>query len=116
MKANELRVGNLVNYDQALHIIGGHSILMIEEGKDIELFKPILLTEEWLVKFGFRTEYPLSNERNYYNNNKYVSINYFNGGFRLNVNRLIYGGIKIRYIHQLQNLYFSLTGEELELK
>ena len=70
--------------------------------------EPIPLTEEWLVKFGF------DNLGDYG-----WGIGYFHIRFR-NIhkfhfpleNRLV----RIKYVHQLQNLYFALTNEELKLK
>ena len=70
--------------------------------------EPIPLTEEWLVKFGFD------------NLGAYGwGIGYFHIRFRnihkfyfLLENRLV----RIKYVHQLQNLYFALTNEELKIK
>ncbi len=83
---------------------------------------PIPLTEEWLIKMGFNTEY----------NAGYIGIdvactdfvlatpeNKTDGGdgFRWLYNQ---GGVylltPLKYVHQLQNLFFSLTGEELTIK
>ena len=60
----------------------------------IEQVLPIKLTEEWLLKFGFDIEWLLSDSKCYYvliNNKK----------------------IRIKFVHSLQNLFFSLCGEEL---
>jgi hypothetical protein len=37
-------------------------------------------------------------------------------GFYFQYPSLYSGEIKIKYVHQLQNLYFALTGEELKIK
>lgn len=122
MKANELRLGNLIK-------IGGNTIdtyqiytpkkvtLAIlneiagenEERPDAELsvFIPIPLTEEWLLKFGFKQD-------GFYNSaERWVYLN--NILFKGNGHYILchYPLCMIKYVHQLQNLYFALTGEEL---
>ena len=71
----------------------------------IQQCDPIPLTEEWLIKFGFIKVW---------NNYRLKPLGY------LIDNRLITVGSNylrhIKYVHQLQNLYFALTGEELQLK
>lgn len=80
------------------------------------LCRPIPLTPEWLEKLGFEKEekdgksvgiekyYVFTNEPFVYN-----SIH----GYWLHGRHM---GIQPTYLHQLQNLYFALTGKELELK
>jgi hypothetical protein len=80
-------------------------------------FKPIPLTEEWLIKFGFEsrieTTYSLGYSRDY----KVHSLN----GFTYNSIQAAWWYHRLldkqpEYVHQLQNLYFALTGEELTIK
>lgn len=123
MKAEELRKGNYVQggvlaipkwgiYSDGVTKLTSFGIYTIDEGYD--KFKPILLNEEWLFKFGFEGySLDLKSAR--------IHFRYVDGrpecfdliqddkvvGFR-------YGGV--RYVHQLQNLYFTLTGKELEIK
>lgn len=114
MKNTELRIGNILNYTTAEGdilpaIIDWQDLKWISE--DPEGFNlvhtEIQLTEEWLLKFGF---------------NKNITIDLyptFNKGV-INVNDGIvyivnFGFVNhIKYVHQLQNLYLSLTGEELK--
>jgi hypothetical protein len=68
--------------------------------------EPIPLTEEWLLKLGFKNEH----------NPIYFSIDgfyieYKNDEFTTEVGECSY--LVLEYVHQLQNLYFALTGEEL---
>ena len=70
-------------------------------------YKPIQLTEEWLVKFGFIKRTPTG----YYFDMGRMSINL--PDFEYKNIRI---DVKLKYVHQLQNLYFALTGEELTIK
>jgi hypothetical protein len=119
MKANELRIGNLVNY--------GDSPLIVDINvlRDLDVYnkhkiKPIPLTEEWLVKLGFKHQYKLIKSEDFFvieiNSDSKLYINLNKMEFRI---YKAYIGIayssKIHFVHQLQNLYFALTGEELTL-
>ena len=136
MKANELRIGNLVEFDNSVGVLDGISIHgeIILEWKgsiidifieDIELINPIPLTEEWLVRFGFYQSknkwgntFHLMNEDGitadftveHWTNTK-ESSPYKNYWLidKLGKPRQYY------HVHQLQNLYFALCGEELTL-
>ena len=73
--------------------------------------KPIILTETWLIKFGFK-------KNNNWFSNDLFEIDIESRGLHV---RLIMGGsskylLHIKYVHQLQNLYFALTGEELTME
>jgi len=75
-------------------------------------FKPIPITEEWLLKFGF-----------FKHNNAYVlekpNENIMNFKFSI-WSDFTYNSsefpVELKYVHQLQNLYFALTGTHLKLK
>ena len=112
IEAKDLRIGNYLEhpysngYCQVNTIDNEH--LNIGEGnviEDINDFKPIPLTEEWLIKFGFKEL-----KRNVW----FISDK---DGFQIilenSIFRLKYLRKHIKYVHQLQNLYFALTGEEL---
>lgn len=72
---------------------------------DIDI-DPIKLTEEVFLTFGFT-----KNDNNYWFHPMVTNSIYGSNGFYMsNVTP------EIKYVHQLQNLYFALTGEELELK
>lgn len=126
MKATELRIGNLVNGPHGVAEITeiGHQDGWAEYFEyredvsrafdfEIQMINPIPLTEEWLKKFGFYTVA----------GRWYIEI--YNGARAIVVNRIIVEIhdelirtflCDIKYVHQLQNLYFALTGEELEIK
>lgn len=90
----------------------------IEEEKEAPV-EPIPLTEEWLIKFGFKKGY-----NTYYSyleiwDSLYIVISKYNAIYisessDINGQALQVGNFE--YVHQLQNLYFTLTGKDLELK
>ncbi len=123
MKATELRIGNYLELSTR-----GEDVVIVEEIlRDefiicnvtsnewmIQDYKPILLTEQWLRDFGFGFRY--FDELD----NKVFGL----GELKVIIKKtVIYFGIwnvlftkfkkQIKYIHQVQNLYFALTGKEL---
>jgi hypothetical protein len=83
----------------------------------------ILLTEEWLLKFGFKKEnntiYSISDKLSSSEVGKWYFFKNENNSFTPHIkreNKFSWIGKEIKYVHQLQNLYFALTGEELLLK
>ena len=126
MKENELRIGNYIIKGNGaigqIYIIDpiNDSYGLSSEGSDIvmrynfEQLKPIPLTEEWLLKFGFKERDDEGYRDIRIRNKLYLAIDLKKWeaiiGYKIEWTR----PIKIRYVHQLQNLYFALTGEELE--
>lgn len=124
IKATELRIGNYITYQGEQITVEGVSVsgyLYHSKGQfDGSIgsayvpFKPIPLTEEWLVKFGFEKT------RDYNLSTKPKMYKIFKLSLRLMANEYTFcyenSFRKIEYVHQLQNLYFALTGEELILK
>ena len=105
MKASELRIGNLIQIDipnSYVESVTWEIIRDLEQDPQEDSFKPISLTEEWLKKFGFK--YDVDTDCYHYYN---FILN------KLFVMMDIDIHICIKYVHQLQNLYFALTGEEL---
>jgi hypothetical protein len=128
MKANELRIGNLVEYNgnviDCVDVMCDGINTKDIEGINIVFIHPIPLNEEWLLNFGFSTtDYKKG----------YIGIDHKAGGIITDfvltyplVNgvfqkHFIWEHSKFKYqelkhVHQLQNLYFALTGEELTIK
>lgn len=120
MEAKELRIGNLVyqiaewgepidkklvEWSGDIWYRVGECLLYLED------FEPIPLTEEWLVKFGFENlDFP--NEFNF--GSFCVRLNTKDRIFRYITND---GNVRpvIKHVHQLQNLYFALTENELKI-
>jgi hypothetical protein len=110
MTANELRIGNLV--DTAVGIIRVEEIpLKSNPLYNTNALHAIPITEEWLLKFGFeRHPWGLVINGLLFRDNiktpcKELTLEVGNG-FKT----------KVGYVHQLQNLYFVLTGEELNIE
>ena len=116
MKATELRIGNWYQ----VMTIGGYwdnRTMTIEnlksiDGCSIDVAKTIPLTEEWLKRFGFE-KYNLNNFTLswggvlfYYR----ISDRSFRKGYQV-MEKICF--TEVKYVHQLQNLYFAITGEEL---
>lgn len=121
MKANELRIGNYYEYfivDKLdsrkewwqLSKIDTTDLSYLVNNDDDEDFRPIPLTEEWLFKLGFELNgcnFELPNFRFHITK----PANY--DGFLFCVGCFVITE-KIQYVHQLQNLYFTLTNEEIK--
>ena len=125
MEAKELRIGNyihpLLDKKEVAEICYiGENDFGYERLSDKEYFqgnsiKPIPLTEEWLVKFGFELE----DEKIYYHLDSYEDIYITKTSYSFSIyNATHFTNIKqgIKHVHQLQNLYFALTNEELIIK
>lgn len=128
MNTNELRIGNwvsekvlgcrqVVTVDPLYFGINtGQGIYSIEHNN----LEPIPLTEEWLLKFGFEK---VNNElTNIAPLNLPCTFNLPNTPFSFCQGKLILTTstgdfcVNTEYVHQLQNLYFALVGEELKIK
>jgi hypothetical protein len=137
MKKEDLRIGNIINFSfggiSDISPFGFANVAFMTKYDDDELFgkcfKPVPLTEEWLINFGFKkigwtkscikdrgingdknkTYHKLikrSSDALIVNGNEYSYVknkykNFVNG--------------KVEYVHQLQNLHFALTGKELTI-
>ncbi len=128
MKAEELRIGNYVIVNNETDIVSkviliGIETVIVDFKKGIMSLPvtnviPIELTEDWLIRFGFLKEI-----RGGFNSNLY-----YKNGFLVELHKSLtsddfaYGERKpngetlwIDSVHQLQNLYYALSGEELIL-
>lgn len=134
MKPQDLRIGNWVVLDWTgdKHSLNEEvQILNFQVLKEFETgdrqYSGILLTEEWLEKFGLIKKY-LKNpfEEGGYDlkedgNRWYSWVDKGTFNLEIQTNGEIWFEIyscyrHIQYVHELQNLYFSLTGKELTIK
>jgi len=107
LTANELRIGNLVYYCDEVAIVDVNSIKLVTINH--KGFSPIPLTEEWLVKLGFEKYGNGLNAIFHIKTIEFIS-HPFNDVFYMRNSPCT---VHIKSIHQLQNLYFALTGKEL---
>lgn len=119
IQANELHIGNLVYFNGNVEwSITAEDIVFADSNSESfnEQYKPISLTEEWLLRFGFKEK------RGFYSllitdvvqNNVPLTIMCYPKKNRLWVH---IGDHSLPYfnyhVHQLQNLFHLLTGKEL---
>jgi hypothetical protein len=120
MKLSSIRVSNLINFSEL-----GNQPKSVEANLfHLEIISqgstacsPIPLNEEWLINFGFQ---------------RFGNSAYFFDQYMLDEAYLVSGGFDFRqiissarslslkryvkYVHELQNLYFDLTDKELTIK
>lgn len=134
MDSKELRIGNYVKYEGyecyreineiSKHCIKYHDPILMPYCEAPE--KPVLvgipLTEEWLIKFGFEKKeekrYSIVHYRQTLDmassiredENDFLPLYQDDLGCGFNTLRWV------SYVHQLQNLYYALTKQELTIK
>lgn len=124
MDTHELRLGNHIMFSEDGTVfevtsidINGMGVRNEDEEIWIEhdVFEPIPLTEQWLLELGFRRHHAdYSNDvlyiKNVPNNNEFewgVYPNELGSGIQIQYRR------KLKYIHELENIYFSITNINL---
>jgi hypothetical protein len=126
MKSTELRIGNLIYYSQSpesdqpydvvkTNLNDIHS-LQLKESMDLR-YAPIPLTEQWFEKFGgYKSEIELCSYRLFSVTRDYdfCKVELIDGDFYWWCDQII-GDTCITYVHELQNLFFALTRQELEI-
>lgn len=134
MKASELRIGNLVGLNLAefkenffrMIEIADHACVVTDRIRDnttnvdreyfeCEELEAIPLTAEWLERFGFEKYEDTEGEKLTRHGkillNKRFALRYSD----TNDDWYYSTAIVVQHVHQLQNLYFALTGTELTL-
>lgn len=122
--ARELRIGNIVEpitmspimvtgITQQKTLDGIFTLIFVDYGESFlqEHLNPIPLTEEWLIKFGFECF-----QEGWYGINPYALQFEFTWNIYDGIIRWKGSAVKCNYVHQLQNLYFALTGTELTIQ
>lgn len=124
LTAKDLRIGNLVNCfsDSSIFPIKDHAILAGDlvdlwsgemEKRGIEV-RGIPLTQEWLFKFGFVDDGKIWFGREGDTDRERIMLfrdDTIKDGFCM-----MWGGSHVMhqiYVHQFQNIFFALTGNEL---
>lgn len=121
IRAKDLRIGNWLIINNGTEFEKVHEVIWHNLGLDPTHLVGIPLTEEWLIKLGFEKE----------QNTGYANPNLFfwyhkNIAIFVDDDGLLYLGYDnneyyecisinnypIQFVHELQNLYHALTGEE----
>jgi len=134
MKANELRIGNLIQYKiedlldvrkvfNEVNVVDSMDISYISDCEKLNsehTYSPIPINKEWLVNLGFK-RIEQDDKGNELCNTLYSISHKGNLGtidldlWQWDSWQFDNCSYSIKYVHQLQNLYFALTGEELTL-
>lgn len=126
IEASELRIGNWIKNGIGEDFKANAQTIcyFYESQSTLGAFSPIPLTEEWLERFGLTKKIMPDSTPHYTNDNVDFEPGVSpdgKGGFMYCI--LVDSSTEtwqyithVQYVHQLQNLYFALTGEELELK
>lgn len=98
--ASELRLGNLVSLPSGVMY---RVDIIYKNYEMLKHWRPIRITELLLIKLGF-------------NNNIFEHIFEIEEFYLTKEEDCFFkNSSEIKYVHQLQNLYFALTGSELQL-
>ena len=117
MKANELRIGNWFIEKNEIKQFDGDFYHLLD-------MKPIPLTVEWLLKFGFEdvdlnmsgSNWLVKEQKGIWRQAIRIAYNERSEEWSLTLECVSPPTLSIatiKYVHQLQNLYFALTGKEL---
>jgi len=125
MESKELRIGNwLLDGFGKYYQAEVADLVLLASRPDTKECNPVLLTPEILEKAGFiannvgagfvSMEYRILINTT---GDSFYLRNYFEGGFIWGFNNGIEIGTPktVKFTHQLQNLYFALTGSELPI-
>lgn len=143
MKAEELRIGNLLVLSDTGESFTVTGMMLDSHGPKIygqtysgeycsprdNQCKPVILTEDWLLRAGFRKtrKYPEIYDKNVFiletnlpiklilcgNKGFFDCYSDYNPSFKKHGINFITTNSGVTKLHQLQNLYFALTGNEL---
>jgi len=129
LSAQDLRIGNLHLYTvedkhdergvwDELAVIDAEDLVYLSNYPDDNNYKPVPLTEDWLLRAGFYSEEFFEDSRPIYvldidgEESFYVdwdTLQPVETGYNI-------AKVKIEHVHQLQNLFFAIRGKELEFK
>ena len=98
--ANELRIDNYVQFDTlTVYKVD----IIYKDYVMLRRWEGVPLTEQWLIKFGFvKTDYNCFEFGDFILNDDFIMMD-------------IDITIQLKYVHELQNLYYSLFKKELVL-
>lgn len=112
---NIYRIGNFIKYKNNIKEIDFEDLKLFSQiDSDVSDYKRFHITKDSLIDFGFK-------ESNLDEDNSWLKLKYLELEFRSDEScdfkevylRLNKTDIVVKYVHELQNLYFALTGSEL---
>lgn len=120
LEAKDLRQGNYVYFNGknkkigSVYFIFDKTVALNQRHDvfyDLKYLEPIPLTEEILLRLGFEKELD-----NFYRKNKIcmIEILFHDNGIIVSSQSVCLSSVK--YLHDIQNLYYSLYKQELTLK
>jgi len=134
MKTNELRIGNYLNGKQGRVIVTeirtNNSVKIHDNTSSFYVgicLTPIEITKEWLFNFGFKdiglnmsgSNWLVKEQKGIWRQAIRIAYNERSEEWSLTlecVSPPTLSIARLKYVHQLQNLYFALTGNELNCK
>lgn len=108
MKSNEVRVGNFILFSGVKTKVIPQDFATQCRGinsSEMPNFKPIQLNEDWLLSAGFELVNKIGTIKRLRKNQLFQ--------IRMIDMEIFYEHKRIDFVHELQNLFFSLVGEEL---
>lgn len=125
MQITDLRINNYVLYNKDIVRIKeisqdarGCYFLAFDDGRQagIDAIMPLRITQEWLPKLGFREVYRSENRVRFEVPEKFLKYDIDLCLNKILEGLMVYGNyVKCTGVHQLQNLYHSLTGHEIRV-
>lgn len=115
LKSSELRIGNWVYLPSKkwqYQISSGQDIEEIEDSGDAE---PIEITPHRLEMFGFHRRTGLGGNVFYSLHTGSIELEWDEDSMGVAIEGQFLTVEHVKHVHQLQNLYFAITGKELEL-
>lgn len=118
LEPKDLRIGNIVRYNcdgKEIHFIKQCDL----DKTSLSFFEPETLTYEWVQMLGFECRKIYDAVYEHVHESKTNDFRLFEctvSDPSLFEIKFDLSEIEVKYVHQLQNLHFALTGVELELK
>jgi hypothetical protein len=123
MNEKDLRIGNWIKYPSGIY----YQVDMIYKNYTmLKIWKPIKITAEILLNCGFKIDFEYGENELVYYVKKYKSRKGVVNILSIDSNGLVQISpksddsiciclCKVKYLHELQNLYFSLAKKELKV-
>jgi len=125
MNVTDLKITNLVNYKDQIFTVteifqnekNDYSVKIENDYECLSVsadsIQPITINEDWLEKFGFLRTYSSDHRIRYERPETFIKYDIDLSSKKIVEGLKIYGNtIKCKYIHEFQNIFYSLFGKE----